>query len=150
MSTIICGKVWMKTSTHGFTDNDFLSVKWLYFSLILYYLYMCNFQWLLGMTWILSRWPQRSGYQQWCYVTWLQQLEIFLTISVYFMFGLNPQIVIIWTKSVNLLDPMMKCLASNCWVLSALYTSWYMHGLGGTPISNGYGCKAHTSKGWGI
>ena len=23
-------------------------------------------------------------------------------------------------------------------------------GLGGTPISNGYGCKAHTSKGWGI
>ena len=22
--------------------------------------------------------------------------------------------------------------------------------LGGTPISNGYGCKAHTSKGWGI
>ena len=21
---------------------------------------------------------------------------------------------------------------------------------GGTPISNGYGCKAHTSKGWGI
>ena len=27
--------------------------------------------------------------------------------------------------------------------------SWFDRG-GGTPISNGYGCKAHTSKGWGI
>ena len=37
--------------------------------------------------------------------------------------------------------------------LSAHYTSDISHGKtspGGTPISNGYGCKVHTSKGWGI